>query len=511
MSHHLSMSIVHSIETLTGQGWSQRRIARELGIDRGAVARHQRLAAQREAKPATMTAGSEAPPPSKPAKVTAGFQDRCRGFEQAIEAKIEAGLSAQRIWQDLVAEQGFSASYQSVKRFVRRAKARQPKRTWRIECAPAEELQVDFGAGPMLCKSDGRRVRTWVFRCVLGCSRKGNSEAVLKQDTETFIRCLENAFRRFGGVTVMINVDNLKAAVTRADWYDPELNPKLVAFCAHYGTILRPSRPYHPQDKGKVEAAVKYVRHNALKGRDFESIAEINRWLDHWESKVADLRIHGTTREQVQARFVRLEQPALRPLPIDLFPCYQEGRRRVHRDCFIEVAKAYYAVPVQYLQRDVWVRWDGREVRVSSLTGEAIVTHARLEPGRFTETLGCAGQWGPVERALAYWHHRAATLGPGCAAWAREVESRREAQALRVIQGLCSLTKKHRSQDLDRACAAALDRGQWHLADIRTQLASPSKQTLIPFVAEHPLIRPLGEYGALVGDPFSSSSPTSTP
>lgn len=508
MSHHLSMSIVHSIETLTGQGWSQRRIARELGIDRGAVARHQRLAAQREANPAKVTAGSEAPAPSNPAKVTAGNRGRCSGFEEVILAKIEAGLGGPRIWQDLVDEHGFSASYESVKRFVRRAKARQPKRTWRIECAPAEELQVDFGAGPMLSGPDGRRVRTWVLRSVLGCSRKGHSEAVLRQDTETLIRCLENAFRRFGGVTVMVNLDNLKAAVIRADWYDPDLNPKLAAFCAHYGTILRPSRPRQPQDKGKVEAAVKYVRHNALKGRDFQSLAEINQRLEHWESKVADLRIHGTTREQVQARFLRLEQPALRPLPVSLFPCYQEGRRRVHRDCFVEVAKAYYAVPVQYLQRDVWVRWDGREVRVSTLGGVAIITHARLEPGRFSETLGCAGLRGSLERALAHWHARAARIGPHCAAWAREVESRREAQALRVIQGLCSLTRKHRPQDLDRACAAAVGRAQWRLADIRAQLASPSGQAPIPFAAEHPLIRPMGEYGALVGNPFSSSPPS---
>lgn len=508
MSHFLSMSIVQTIETLSAQGWSQRRIARELGVDREAVRRYQRLAAAREANPAKVTTGPQGDNRSKPPKVTAGIQDRCRGYEVAIEGKVDLGLGAKRIWQDLVAEQGFVGSYESVKRFVRRVRARQPKRTWRIECAPGEELQVDFGAGPMLDETAGRRRRSWVLRCVLGCSRRGYSEAVLRQDTESFIRCLENAFRHLGGVPVMINIDNLKAGVVRADWYDPDLNPKLAAFCAHYGTTVRPSRPRHPQDKGKVEAAVKYVRHNGLKGREFECLAEVNRWLLRWETQIADLRIHGTTREQVRARFLRLEKPALRPLPPDLFPCYQEGKRRVHRDAYIEVAKAYYAVPVQYLQRDVWVRWDGREVRVSTLDGEAIITHSRLEPGRFSETLGCAGRQGSLEHALAYWHTRAAAIGPHCAAWASAVTTHREVQSLRLIQGLCSMTRKHRHGDLDRACKLALEHAQWRLADIRAQLARSGEQTRIRFADDHPLIRPMGEYAALVGNPFFASPPT---
>ena len=75
------------------------------------------------------------------------------------------------------------------------------------------------------------------------------------------------------------SAEDLKAAVTRADWYDPDLNPKLEEFCRHYGTVLLPTRSYTPRHKGKVESGVGYAQCNALKGRSFGSISEQNRFL----------------------------------------------------------------------------------------------------------------------------------------------------------------------------------------------------------------------------------------
>jgi hypothetical protein len=126
----------------------------------------------------------------------------------------------------------------------------------RIEVQPGEEVQVDFGSGPTLIGSDGKKRRTWIFRLVLSYSRKGYSEAVLRQDTESFLRCLENAFRAFGGSTLTINLDNLKAAVLKADWADPELNPKLADFARHYGATIMPCLPRTPEHKGKIESGV---------------------------------------------------------------------------------------------------------------------------------------------------------------------------------------------------------------------------------------------------------------
>jgi transposase len=126
-----------------------------------------------------------------------------------------------------------------------------------------------------------------VFRIVLSHSRKGYSEAVWRQSTEAFLAALENAFQHFGGVPKTLVIDNLKAAVQRGDWYDPELHPKLQSFAEHYGTVFLPTRPYTPEHKGKVESGVKYVKRNALAGRVFSSLEEQNVFLAEWEQHVA--------------------------------------------------------------------------------------------------------------------------------------------------------------------------------------------------------------------------------
>src|SRR6185437_2051340 len=145
----------------------------------------------------------------------------------------------------------------------------------------------------------------------LSHSRKGYSEVLLRQTTDAFLLGLENALWSFGGVMQRLVLDNLRAAVSRADWFDPDLNPKVRAFADYYGFALMPTRPYTPRHKGKVERGIDYVQENALKGRTFASLPEQNAYLRHWEETVADTRIHGTTRQQVGYHFQEVERPAL--------------------------------------------------------------------------------------------------------------------------------------------------------------------------------------------------------
>jgi hypothetical protein len=230
----------------------------------------------------------------------------------------------------------------------------------------------------------GKRRRPHLFRAVLSHSRKGYSEVVWQQTSESFIRCLENAFRHFGGVAATVVIDNLKAGVIRADWYDPELHPKLEEFARHYGTVILPTKPAMPRHKGKVEAGVKYAQNNAVKGRSFDSLTAQNRYLAEWEKNVADTRIHGTTRQQVGKLFAAVEHPALRPLPAGLFPVFEEALRTVHRDGYFEFKRAYYSAPPEYVGRQVWVRQESRLLRLSNLRREPIALHALAEPGKFT-------------------------------------------------------------------------------------------------------------------------------
>ena len=152
-----------------------------------------------------------------------------------------------------------------------------------------------------------------------------------------------------------------------------------------------PARPYQATDKGKVESRVKYVKNNALKGKGFKSLAGVNEHLQWWTANIADKRIHGTTKRQVHTHFETSEKSALKSLPQGLFPCFEEARRSVHRDSYIEVKGAYYEVPAQHIGKQVWARWDSTMVRVFDDKMQPLASHTRLEKGKYTRVLGVGG------------------------------------------------------------------------------------------------------------------------
>ena len=530
--NQLEMDIQQAISTLSRGGWSQRRIARELGIDRETVARYRRLAREAEApKPAIPPAGSQPVEEANPAIVPPGLEvtmapsdppaessnpaispagsksgrvSHCEPFESFIKEGLDAGLSAQRIYQDLVSEQKFTGSYDSVKRFVRQLERANPLPFRRMESEPGQEAQVDFGQGAWVVE-DGQRHRPHVLRVVLSHSRKGYTEAFWRQTTENFVRGLENALRHFGGVVRTLVIDNLRAAVKKVDWFEPELNPKVVSFCEHYGTVILPTKPAMPRHKGKIEAGIKYVQANGLAGKLFVSLGAQNVHLAHWEETVADTRIHGTTRQQVRAHFLSVEKPKLLPLPASLFPVFNEAPRKIHRDGYAEVDKAYYSVPPEYVRRKVWARWDAKMVRLFNERMETIAVHVRQEPGRFKtdpahihdhkRTL--------IERGAEWVLDRCRLLGQGAGTWAETLYQQRGAESLRVLQGLLALAEKHPAPQLDQACQLALTHGAWHLRDLRELLVRPVAQEQFAFVETHPLIRDLSAYDNLVPVCFS--------
>ncbi|CEF48336.1 unnamed protein product [uncultured bacterium] len=537
MSNHLKVTTQETIRNLQQRGWSTRRIARELKLNRRTVRRY----TESEPKCTTISiSGSNADGPSKRttnsipgaeeetgAKCTTisnpgservlladpdvlsekkrpGRKSQCEPFASQIAAKLAHGLTAQRVHQDLVEEHAFTGSYQAVKRFVNKLRQTQPTPVARIECQPGEEMQVDFGLGARIeVGGEAKKRNSWVFRAVLSYSRKGYSEAVFGQDTETFVRCLENAMRHFGGVPVMLNLDNLKAAVIKADWFDPEINPKLADFCRHYGIYVMPCRARTPQHKGKVERGIAYVRDNALKGKTFPSLAEENRHLANWETNVADKRIHGTTRQQVEACF-GVERPHLQALPTSLFPCYQEGRRSVHRDGYVEVQKAFYQAPPEFVGREVWVRWDGRVVRIFNDRMEQVRIHTRLEPGQFSSHRGVRGFQGPIQSSCRYWVRRAGVLGESCKQWAQAAMDERGPESLRSIMALCQLIEKHSALAINAACAKALESGLRRFRDIRRLVGEREQQSTFDFAGDHPLIRELSVYSEFMTTHHSS-------
>lgn len=531
--NQLKVDLKQAITALAGKKWSKRRVARELGVDRGSVRRYWPSS---DSKPAISISGSGDDPGSKPPTISnpgfsgaeakpptisiagsdhaakAGRPSHCAPFKEQILAACEKGFSAQRIYQDLVLDHQFAGSYQSVKRFIRQLEAVIPLPSRRMECAAGDEAQVDFGQGAWIKdEASGKRRRPHLFRLVLSHSRKGYSEVVWRQTTESFLRCLENAFRQLGGVPRTLVVDNLKAAVLRSDWFDPDLNPKLSSFCEHYGTVVLPTKPARPEHKGKVEAGVKYVQNNALKGKEFGSLNEQNLYLINWERTVADTRIHGTTRQQVGSFFEAHERAALQPLPDSLFPVFSEAKRKVHRDGYVEVDKAYYSVPPEYVGREVWARWESRLVRIYNLKMEQIALHPRVEAGKFETSDAhihdhkrCI-----IERGVDWLLDRARLIGRYPGTWAEEVIKQRGPQGLRVLQGLLSLVEKHPSAQLEAACRKAIEHGSWRLREVKELLSGIAMPEQTTFLEEHPIIRQLDAYENLIPVCFDLEPETS--
>ena len=552
MANELKMAIVESIFQLRALRWSARRIAEHLDIDRGTVGKYLKRAIS-GAKPAIPPAGSGGSKPathppapggsppengradssvaaaiSESAISPAGSEGECKGlppsdeqavagnpvplvkrgrpsecepFQSLILEKLQQELSAQRIYQDLTIEHSFTGSYDSVKRFVRQLGHSRPLPMRRMECAAGEEAQVDFGSGAPVVGADGKRRKTHVFRIVLSHSRKAYSEATFRQTTEDFIGCLENAFAHFGGLPKVLVIDNLRAAVQHPDWFDPELVPKLRSFCQHYGVVVLPTKPYMPRHKGKVEAGVKYVKNNALKARTFGSLREQNEHLARWEATVADTRIHGTTRQHVGKVFREAEQPALQPLPLERFAMFQEAPRKVSRDGHIEVAKSYYSAPPEYLGRTVWARWDKHLVRIFNQRFEQIDLHRRVEPGRFsTHAYHLAPEKiNSLERGAGYLLTKVRSIGPDAHQWAEAMLNARGIEGTRVLQGLISLAGRHSTDELENACKTALSYGVFHLRPLRKLIGRKAQeQTMLPFLSEHPIIRPLADYSGVV-------------
>lgn len=314
---------------------------------------------------------------------------------------------------------------------------------------------------------------------------------------------LENSFLAFGGVPETVVIDNLKAAVTTADWYDPEINPKLRAFADHYGTAILPTKPYTPRHKGKVERGVDYVQENALKGKRFESLDQQNKYLADWDKNVADRRIHGTTRQQVGTHFEKGERSYLRPLPIDRFANFNEGRRKVSRDGHVAVEHSYYSAPPEYLGHTVWVRWDARTVRFLDDSLRSITVHARTAKGKFSsKNEHIAGEKiNSIERGTSYLLRRAAMIGSHSKRWSEGLLAQRGIEGHRVLQGLLALSKKHTAEQIEQACDTAWRHGEYRLRSVRRLIdRQVAVQTVMPFLEDHEIIRPLSDYDRYVHD-----------
>ena len=512
MANILKMDKTILIQQLLQLGWSYRQIERETGIRRETIAKYDPQRSKPAKVPTDCPAVVENRPKCPPGVFDTGIStvspvptrlptrvSTAAVYTEQIVQKLELGLSAQRIYQDLRTDFAFPGSYDSVKRFVRKFKVRTPHLVGHMHASPGEEAQVDFGRGAPILKN-GRYQRPWFFKIVLSYSRHSYEEVVWKQDVETFIRCHEHAFTDFGGVPALIRYDNLKSGVLDANLFEPELNPLYAEFAKHSGFVPLPCLPRKPEHKGKTESGVGYTKDNALKGLKFQSLDEANAYLRNWNKTWARTRIHGTTKRQVWAVFIHEDQPALKPLPSTPFAFFQIGQRTVLDDGHIEVKGAYYSVSHKLIGQRVQVRFNAEIVKIL-LDNKVVAFHRTIEPGRFSTNKEHLpeGFCRTIEETKRYLLARLAEIGPHCQQAGEEIILARGQLGFRAIRGILQLYKKYSAETLEQACGQArqIHSVRYHtikaLCENR-QYGLDLDDGRTAFLQRHEIIRPPQEY-----------------
>lgn len=331
-------------------GWGSKRIARELGVSRNTVRRYVRQ-------------GGYAP------YATPRRRGRLDGLEDWLrERLVRHRGNADVVRQELASEHSIEVSLRTVERAVapyRRELAAQARATTRFETAPGRQLQIDFGQMQVCVAGIG--VRVYLFVATLGFSRRLHVQAFRDERQASWLAGLEGAFTRFGGVPFEVLVDNARALVTRHDpvTREVEFNTRFHAFAKHWGFTPVACAPYRARTKGKDERSVRYVKENAVAGREFVSWEHFEGWLDEWSRTIADERVHGTTGEVPRVRFDREEASALQPLGTQpSFVAVRELSRTVHSDFCVELDTNWYSVPWRLIGNDVTVRVWNDQVEV---------------------------------------------------------------------------------------------------------------------------------------------------
>lgn len=517
-----------TIQTLLRNGTSQHEIQRLTGVDRKTIRRHQRQigtptpnsprVATGSAAEKTASSAVEIPPPRPPARAPKEARSACEVHREWIESQVVLGRNAVSIYQDLVERHGFTHQYNSVKRFVRGLKAREPERFDVLESEPGEEAQVDFGQGAATRTTNGKYRRPWLFVMTLKYSGKAFRKVAWKADQESWARLHEEAFRAMGGACAYVVLDNLKQGVIRPDLYEPQLNALYAAMLAHYGTIADVCRVRDPDRKGAVENAIQHTQTTALKGRTFESIEEQNAWLVHWEERWAAPRIHGRKKRQVLAMFAE-ERPHLKALPLERLRLFKQELRTVDHAGLVQVQGSYYAASAP-LYSQVTVRIYEHDIEILDECGQVLRRHSKsARKGAFV--MAQEDRIFNPSRETAGLIGKVAKIGPCAAQLAREIFARLGRPGEKAIYGLANLARHYKREDIERACEKVLaltqssyqalkrilERQAVHVNEVATPSLQQSGELIRSIDEYHAFFEHYGREPAIAHDP-SPSSPT---
>ena len=516
MKAHLQTTVF----TLLAAGKSQREVARITEIDRKTIrGLAQRLASEQSNSPGVATGPAAQISPHRPPGPDRQSTSACEPYRDFIAAQLHLRRNFTAVYQDLVDQYGFTASYNSVKRFAGSLLEREPAQFDRLEFAPGEEMQVDYGEGaPTLCPGKDYYRKPRLFVCTLRYSRRSFRRVVWKSSQETWANLHEQAWRYFGGSCSYVVLDNLKEGVIKPDLYEPELNRLYAAVLTHYGVVADPARVRDPNRKGTVEHAIGHTQSTALKGRRFASIEEQNDFLEHWETHWAAQRIHGSTKRQVEAMFQE-ERSYLKALPLQGFQYFVESERTVYDDTCVRVDHSSYAARPARIGSRVLVRVFAHHLEIRDFQTQALLrTHplaARLGSVILPDDERLFNPSRETRRILT----QAKGIGPAAEQLCQRLFDKEGRLGQRRLWGIVGLAKRYPRRLVDRACAMALHEGIGGYKQIKAlterllnealdDIDAPVQGELV-LTQDDPLIRSAEDYADLftLGAQRSAASP----
>lgn len=354
----VSIPMQQQILELHGKGEKERKIARLLKVSRSTVKKV-------IARGAVVQPGSAEPDWSR--KID---------WEQI---KLEAGKGVQMntLWRENASE---LISYVQFWRQFQKKYPSLPTATMRLEHPPGERSYFDYCDGiDIVCRDTGEVKKTSLMCGVMAMSSYTYAEFTWTQKRDDLTRAMENSFRYFGGVTPYVTVDNQKAAVTTAHWYDPDVNPTFVDFANHWGFAVIPARPVKPRDKGANESGIGVIQRQffqEVRNRQFYSLEELNAALKEYLNRLNSdvMKDWGLSRND---RFEG-ERSLLQPCPVANWEQSEWRKAKVHADCHIQVLKKFYSVPFMLVGRELRVRVTAKLIEVFDEDLKPVAAHARL-------------------------------------------------------------------------------------------------------------------------------------
>ena len=270
-------------------------------------------------------------------------------------------------------EQGYTGSYSILKSFVATVRPKPAEAFLTLTFLPGQCAQVDWGSFGSVRVGNTRRMLSF-FVMVLCYSRRLYVEFTLGQSQEWWLGCHQRAFEFFGGVPGEIWCDNTKTAVLAHPLGGPpSLNPHYADFARHYGFTIKPCGPFQPQQKGRVEHAVGYVKKNFLAGLEMTDFAPLNPAARVWLDTVANVRIHGETKQTPQALFAEEKLP---PLPVHPYDAARVETVRGSNRWRVVVDTNRYSVPPAYASSRLTLKLYSERLRL--FAGDTLVAeHVR--------------------------------------------------------------------------------------------------------------------------------------